>query len=79
VQDSVLLRQEAYDTCSAQLLEEMADSPGQLNKRLEEANAEASRQLLPGGAQSFITLLRGLDGLTTSLAAEIKVEFGPRE
>ena len=82
--------QQRYDDRSAQLLEDMADrierngqaitarsddSPDLLNQMLEETKASASRQLPPGRAQSFITLLRGIHGLTTSLAVEITAEF----
>jgi len=82
--------QQRYDDRSAQLLEDMADrierngqaitagsddSPDLLNQTLEETEAKASRQLPPGRAQSFITLLQGIHGLTTSLAVEITAEF----
>ena len=42
---------------------------------IEETLAEESRGLPDGRAQSLITLLRGIDGLTTSLAAEIAAEL----
>jgi len=88
--ESVRLRQQAYDEHSARMLEEMADridgrepqiaggaeQPHELLKRtLDEAQAEASRELPAAQAQSFVTLLRGIDGLTNSLAAEIATEF----
>jgi multidrug resistance protein MdtO len=85
---AVRLRQEAYDDVSARALEEMADRiesqvPGigsrvehrdELKRRLYEAEAEASRDLPHPQAQSFLTLLRGVDALTDSLAAEIAEE-----
>jgi multidrug resistance protein MdtO len=86
--DTVRLRQEAYDDASARTLEEMADRienpiPGnqggaeprdELKRRLHEAEAAASRELQHAQAQSFLTLLHGIDALTDSLAAEIATE-----
>jgi multidrug resistance protein MdtO len=86
--DAVCLRQEAYDDVSARMLEEMADRienqiPGigtgaeqrdELTRRLHETEAEASRELPRPQAQSFLTLLHGIDALTNSLAAEIAIE-----
>jgi len=84
--ESVRLRQQAYDQHSARMLEEMADLIEQktppaansvgashelLNKTVEAIQGQDSGQLPPGRAQSFITLLHGLDGLTNSLACEI--------
>jgi multidrug resistance protein MdtO len=85
---AVRLRQEAYDDVSARMLEEMADRienqiPGigtdaeqrdELMRSLHEAEAEASRKLSSPQSQSFLTLLHGIDALTTSLAAEIATE-----
>ncbi len=81
--ESVRLRQQAYDEHSARMLKEMADLIEQktplaansaadshelLNKTVE---AIQGAQLPLGRAQSFITLMRGIDGLTDSLACEI--------
>jgi hypothetical protein len=44
---------------------------------IEETLAAQSRGLLDGRAQSFIALMRGIDGLTRSLASEIAAECGP--
>jgi multidrug resistance protein MdtO len=82
----VRLRQQAYDEHSARILEEMADriegnrgsetnsvedSHDLLNKTIEGLQGQDPAHLPPGRAQSFITLLRGIDGLTTCLASEI--------
>jgi len=86
--DAVCLRQEAYDDVSARMLEEMADrienqipgigtgveQRGELTRRLHETEAEASREMPRPQAQSFLTLLHGIDALTNSLAAEIATE-----
>jgi multidrug resistance protein MdtO len=84
--ESVRLLQQAYDEHSARMLEEMADriernaapetngvddSQELFNKIIERLQREDSSQLPPGRAQSLITLLRGIDGLTTSLASEV--------
>jgi hypothetical protein len=88
--ENVRVSQAAYDERSARLLEEMADwiegqRPGMaggradstnlLKQTIEEAEAEQSRGLPAGQAQSFSTLLRGIDGLTASLASQVAVEF----
>ena len=88
---SVLVRQAAYDERSAQVLEEMADrierarlgiargfedSGELLNRTIAETQAEESQGLQAGRAQSFITMLREIDCLTTSLASDIAAEFG---
>jgi multidrug resistance protein MdtO len=85
--ETVRLRQEAYDDHSARLLEEMADciehnaaqtenivddSHGLLKQTVQGIEA----QLPNDRVQSLITLLRGIDGLTTSLASEIAAELG---
>jgi len=82
----VRLRQEAYDEHSARMMEEIADlieyekppatntvedSHELLDRTVEAIQAQDSAELAPGRAQSFITLLRGIDGLTDSLACEI--------
>jgi multidrug resistance protein MdtO len=78
--ESVRLRQQAYDDHSAQMLEEMADwiehnaardTTGDSHEHLQEAVQGVQ-------AQSLITLLRGIDGLTSSLASEIAAECGSR-
>jgi multidrug resistance protein MdtO len=87
--DTVRMHHEAYDDVSAKTLEEMADRmenriPGsasgaaqreELKRRLDEAEAEASRELPHPQAQSFVTLLHGIDSLTNSLAAEVATDF----
>ena len=86
--ETVRLRQEVYDDVSARMLEEMADQienqiPGigsgpehsdELKRRLHEAEAEASREVPRPQAQSFLTLLHGIDALTNSPDAEIATE-----
>ena len=89
---TVGVRQAAYDEQSARMLEDIADcierdrlaivrgGPGDsaelLKATIEETLAEVPRGLPAGRAQSFITLMRGIDELTKSLASEIAVEFG---
>jgi multidrug resistance protein MdtO len=84
--ETVRLRQQAYDERSARVLEEIADriegnaSPGTtdaiedsrelLNSTLEAIQAAESAELPAGRAHSFVTLLRGIDDVTTSLASE---------
>ena len=87
--EAVRLRQEAYDDASARILEEMADRIEKplpviatgaeelhqlLNRRLQDTNAEALRDLPVTQAESFITLLHGIDALTNSLATEVTAE-----
>jgi multidrug resistance protein MdtO len=89
--ESVRLRHQAYDEHSARMLEEMADriehdasrpqnsverSHELLNITVQGIPAEESGQLPSGRAQSFVAVLRAIDGLTTSLASEIAAEFG---
>ncbi len=89
--ERVLSVLQEYDDHSARILEEMADriehnaaqarnsvdhSHELLNKTVQGIQAEEWPQLSTGRAQSLITLLRGIDGLTTSLASEIVAEFG---
>jgi len=84
--EAVHLRQEAYDQVSARMLEEIADrieKPSSaivtgaqelqqlLNERLHEMDAEALRQLPKAQAESLLTLLHGIDALTTSLTKEV--------
>jgi multidrug resistance protein MdtO len=88
----VRIRQQKYDEQSARMLEEMADciegdctaivrgpdeSAELLKWTIEETLAAQSRGLLDGRAQSFITLMQGIDGLTRSLASEIVAGCGP--
>jgi multidrug resistance protein MdtO len=83
--EAVLLQQEAYDEQSAQMLEHIAarieliappaenragDSRELLIRIAESIETEGS-QVPPSHAQSFIALLRGIDGLTVSLASEL--------
>jgi multidrug resistance protein MdtO len=89
--ERVLCALQEYDDHSARILEEMADriehnaaqarnsvdhSHELLNKTVQGIQAEEWPQLPTGRAQSLITLLRGIDGLTTSLASEMVAEFG---
>jgi multidrug resistance protein MdtO len=89
--ESIRVRQAAYDERSADMWEEMADrieghrlstaggledSTDLLKRTIEEAEAEQSRGLPAAQAQSFTTLLRGIDGLTAALASEVAAEFG---
>jgi hypothetical protein len=89
--ESVRLRHQAYDDHSARMLEQMADriehnashpqdsvvrSHELLNTTIQGIPAEESGRLPADLTRSFVTLLRGIDGLTTSLASEIAAEFG---
>jgi multidrug resistance protein MdtO len=83
--DAVRLRQEAYDDVSARMLEEMADRIDKphsgienvaelhqvLDRRLHDTDAEALQVLPVRQAESFVTLLHGIDTLTNSLAMEV--------
>jgi len=83
--EPVRARQQAYDEHAARILEEMADriehnapfesntveaSHDFLNRTVEAIHAEQPAGLPAGRAQSLITLLRGIDHLTTCLASE---------
>jgi multidrug resistance protein MdtO len=89
--ETVRLRQQAYDEHSARMLEDMADwiehsaphasngiddSHELLKETLQGIQAEEGPQLPTGRVQSLISLLRGIDSLTTSLALEIAAELG---
>lgn len=82
--DSVRVRQQAYDGESARMLEAMADRidgraqqfEGVAEGTLHDLEAEAARALSSAQAQSFVTLLREIDALTRSLAAEIAMHEG---
>jgi multidrug resistance protein MdtO len=86
VQDS----QKEYDDRSARMLEDLADriegKPRQekpmsedslehLEQKLGACCVEEERPIDEAHILSFKTLLRGIDGLTTSLAEEIRMEF----
>jgi multidrug resistance protein MdtO len=90
VPDAVRLRQEAYDDVSARELEEMADRIEKpvsvkepeaeelqqlLNRSLHETDAAALQELPATQAESFLTLLHGVDSLTNSLAQEVATHF----
>jgi multidrug resistance protein MdtO len=90
VQDS----QKEYDDSSARVLEELADriegNPQQerpmsedsfehLEQKLGACCVEEERPIDEAHILSFKTLLRGIDGLTTSLAEEITMEFDRTE
>jgi multidrug resistance protein MdtO len=90
--ESVRLQHRAYDDYSARMLDQMADriernmseppdgverSHQLLEATTRNIQAEEESSRLPfGGAQSFISLLRAIDGLTTRLASEIATELG---
>lgn len=87
---SLRVLQAAYDARSADLLERMAkrvedagrtsvsgfdDSPHSLKRTLDAIEHEARRAFPTGRAESYLTLLDGIDRLTSSLAAEVAAEF----
>jgi len=90
--ESVRLQHRAYDEYSARILDQMADrierntseppddverSQQLLEATVQNIQAEEESSRLPSGRpQSFISLLRAIDGLTTGLASEIAAEFG---
>jgi len=89
VPESIAVLHAALDECSAGVLEQMADriegdgrgtahevedSAELLKRMIQEAEAEKSRGLPAGWARSFITLIAGIDALTSSLAAAITAE-----
>lgn len=89
--ESVRQRHQAYDDHSAHMLEEMAEridgnappagdgieeSHDLLNRMVEEIQSEESARLPPGRGASFVTLIRRIDSLTSSLASQIAAEFG---
>jgi multidrug resistance protein MdtO len=84
------LSQQEYDDCSAGVLEAMADwiegNPRQVTpsrderlQRLEQNlyAAKDGQHIDEAHIQSFITLLRGIEGLTTSLANEFQAAPSP--
>jgi hypothetical protein len=85
--------QREYDERSAQMLEEMADaiegkptevqltaqdSARLLERVLEECCGPDARRLPAVRVESFVTLLREIERLTTSLAKGIATEFGDK-
>jgi multidrug resistance protein MdtO len=86
--EAVRLSQQAYDDHSAGMVEDMADriegnapqvgrmsaDSFELLEQMLQAYGTEEPQQLPA-VRSFVTLLRGIDGLTTSLAEEIATEF----
>jgi hypothetical protein len=87
--ESVLASLEAYDECSAQLLEEIADqmegktSQGKpadsvpLLQRIQQScRVDESRLSLSEHGGTFVPLLGQIDGLTTRLANQIATELG---
>jgi len=90
VPEKVALSQQGYDEGSARLLEHMADQVDGRTPRvansvvrqhelldgmLRNVEAEASRGLPTAQAMSLVTLVREIDTLTRSFAAEITTEF----
>jgi multidrug resistance protein MdtO len=82
--------QQEYDHRSGATLEDLADriegnlrhvrpvsedSRELLEQMLQECCAKEERHIAEAHVPSFLTLLRGIDGLTTSLAEEITIEF----
>lgn len=89
----VLASLEAYDECSAEVLEAVADriegkTPhvrsvsvdylNPLEQTLESCRMNESRLLLSDHGVTFVALLRQIDRVTTRLANEIDLGFGPR-
>jgi multidrug resistance protein MdtO len=88
--ESIRLLQAAYDAESADQLERMAkrvedagrtslsgfdDPPDSLKRTLDALEDEARRTFPTGRAESFTTLLDGINRLTSSLTAEVAAEF----
>ena len=87
--EPVMVSLRAYDECSAQMLENVADrmegktsqgrpvsadSSALLGQTLESCRADESRLLLSEHGATFVPLLRQIDKLTTRLANEIELE-----
>jgi hypothetical protein len=85
----VIVSLQAYDECSAQMLENIADriesktSEGRpvsadsvafLERTLASCREDKSRPLLSEQGATFVPLLRQIDLLTTRLADEIELE-----
>jgi multidrug resistance protein MdtO len=92
--EAVQVSQREYDDRSARVLEDMADrvegsarqvrpmsadSRELLEPMLKECCAKAERPVAEAHVRSFMTLLRGIDGLTTSLTEAITMEFDRTE
>jgi multidrug resistance protein MdtO len=87
--EAVQVFQQEYDNRSARVLEDLADridanaevsslseaSREPLEHMLQNSRVKEQGHLADAHVQSLITLLRGIDGLTTSLAEEIAIEF----
>ncbi|MGA8599374.1 MAG: FUSC family protein [Bryobacteraceae bacterium] len=88
--DSVIVSLQAYDECSAQMLENIADrmegktsqvrpvsadSSALLGKTLESCRADESRLSLSEHGATFVPLLRQIDRLTSRLAKQIAMEI----
>jgi multidrug resistance protein MdtO len=85
--EAVRVFQQEYDDRSARLLEDLADriegNPRQGRPLSEDSFGHLEQKSYAQEAQpaaevhvrSFVTLLRGIDALTTSLAEEITMEF----
>jgi multidrug resistance protein MdtO len=88
--EPVRLSQQEYDVRSARALEDMADriegnarqirpvsedSFEHLEQKLDGRCAKEEIHIAEANVRSFMTLVRGIDGLTASLAKEIAMEF----
>jgi multidrug resistance protein MdtO len=88
--EAVIVSLQAYDECSAQLLENIADqmegktsqegpvsadSSALLERIGESCRVDESRLLLSEHGATFVPLLRQIDGLTTRLANQITIEM----
>jgi len=87
--EAVIASLQAYDECSARMLENLADriegkesqerpvsadTAALLGQMLESCRADESRLLLSEHGASFVPLLQQIDKLTTRLANEIELE-----
>jgi hypothetical protein len=92
--EAVRVSQQEYDDRSAGMLEAMADriagnprqvrsmsedSMGHVERTLHACCAKEEQHIAEAHVRSFITLLRGNYGLTTSLVEEITMEFDRTE
>jgi multidrug resistance protein MdtO len=88
--EAVQVSQQEYDDRSARVLEDLAnriegkprqgrpmsqDSFEHLEQKVHACCAKEEQLVAEAHVRSFITLLRGIDGLTSSLAEEITMEF----
>jgi multidrug resistance protein MdtO len=81
--EAMLQWQKGFDERSAEILDDMADRiegkaakvgpirGGSLDGMPESASAQLTHQPFAAQINSFVTLVRGIDGLTSSVAAEI--------